>query len=82
VDSLDRINDANITSIADDVNAPEQSIVSYFEFKDELQSTAPVKSEDLRRELGLEDERFNEFVDKAKQKGVVYEPTSGRLELI
>jgi len=82
VDSLDRINDANITSIADDVNAPEKTIVSYSEFKDELQSTAPVKSEDLRRELGLDDERFNELVDKAKQKGVVYEPTSGRLELI
>jgi len=82
VDSLDRINDANITSIADDVNAPEQSIVSYSEFKDELQSTAPVKSEDLRRELGLEDERFKDFLDKAKQKGVLYEPTSGRLDLI
>jgi len=82
VDSLDRINSSNITSIADNVSeASESSLVSYSDFKEALPSRPEesVSYKSLSEDLGVSDERVEELVERAKERGDVYESTPGEV---
>jgi len=85
VDSLDRINDANITSIADDVNAPEERKRS----EDVVVSSSEVRSclsqrgdesrtvEHVASRLGCDEDQVRECLESLNDEGSVFEVTPG-----